>query len=53
MPSRRLLLERPKRVVTKPAATALRLRPLLKSAVIEELRRGGSDNAEHNSRRDG
>jgi hypothetical protein len=29
------------------------LRPLLKSAEIEELRRGGSGNAEHHSRRDG
>ena len=54
----RVLLERRKRVVTKPAATepaatALWLRPLLKSAEIEELRRGGSDHAEHHPRRDG
>jgi hypothetical protein len=53
-----VLLERLKRVITKPAATepaatALWLRPLLKSAEIEELRRGGSDNAKHHSRRDG
>ncbi len=46
-----MLLERLKHVVTKPAATeaaatALWLRPLLESAEIEELRRGGSDNAE-------
>jgi hypothetical protein len=46
----RALLVRLKRVITKPAstettATALWLRPLLKSAEIEELRRGGSDNA--------
>jgi len=40
-------------VVTKPAATALRLRPLLKSAEIEELRRGGSNNAEQHPHRDG
>jgi hypothetical protein len=53
-----VLLERRKRVITKPAATesaatALWLRPLLKSAEIEKLRRGGSDHAEHHSRRDG
>ena len=41
-----MLLEWLKRVITKPAATepaatALWLRPLLKSAEIEELRRGG------------
>ena len=36
---------------TEPA-TALWLRPLLKSAEIEELRRAGSDNAEHHPRRD-
>jgi hypothetical protein len=53
-----MLLERRKRVVTKPAttepaATALWLRPLLKSAPIEELSRGGSDHAEHHPRRDG
>jgi hypothetical protein len=41
------LLERIKRAVTKPpatkpAATALRVRPLLISAEIEKLRRGGS-----------
>jgi hypothetical protein len=52
-----VLLERLKHVVTKPAATepaatALWLRPLLKSAEIEELRRAGSDNAEHHPRRD-
>jgi len=52
-----VLLERLKYVVTKPAATepaapALWLRPLLKSAEIEELRRAGSDNAEHHPRRD-
>jgi hypothetical protein len=53
----RVLLERLKRVITKPAATepaatALWLRPLLKSTEIEKLRRAGSDNAEHHSRRD-
>jgi hypothetical protein len=53
-----VLLERRKRFITKPAATepaatALWLRPLLKSAEIEELRRGGSDHAEHHPRRDG
>jgi hypothetical protein len=52
-----MLLERRKRVVTKPAATepaaTLRLRPLLKSTEIEELRRGGSDHSEHHPRRDG
>ena len=53
-----VLLERLKRVITKPAATepaatALWLRPLLKSAEIEELRRGRSDNAEYHSRREG
>ena len=41
---------------TAPAATALwlrlRLRPLLESAEIEELRRAGSDNTEHHPRRD-
>ena len=42
-----------KPAATEPAATALWLRPLLKSAEIEELRRGGSDNAEHHPRRDG
>ena len=52
------MLERLKRVITKPAATepavtALWLWPLLKSAEIEELRRGGSDNAEQHPRRDG
>jgi hypothetical protein len=52
-----VLLERLKTVVTEPAATeptatALRLRPLLKSAEIEELRRAGSDNPEHHPRRD-
>ena len=52
------LLERRKRIVTKPAAaetaaTALWLRPLLISAEIEELRRGGSDHADHHRRRDG
>ena len=36
----------------RTAATALWLRPLLKSAEIEELRRGGSDNAEQHPRRD-
>jgi hypothetical protein len=53
----RVLLEWLKRVITKPAATepatALWLRPLLKSAEIEELRRGGSDDAEHHPHRDG
>ena len=53
-----MLLERPIHVVTKPAstepaATALWLRPLLKSTEIEKLRRAGSDNAEHHSRREG
>jgi hypothetical protein len=53
-----VLLERRKRVITKPAATesaatALWLRPLLKSTEVEELRRGGSDNAEHHPHRDG
>ena len=53
-----MLLERRKRIVTKPAATepaatALWLRPLLKSTEIEELRRGGSDHAEHQPRRNG
>jgi hypothetical protein len=52
-----VLLERIRHVVTKPAATptaatALRLRLLLKSAEIEELRRAGSDNAEHHPCRD-
>jgi hypothetical protein len=52
-----VLLEWHKRVITKPAATepaatALWLRPLLKSAEIEELRRGGPDDAEHHPRRD-
>jgi hypothetical protein len=53
-----VLLERLIHVVTKPAstepaATALWLLPLLKSAEIEELRRGRSDNADHHPRRDG
>jgi hypothetical protein len=48
-----LLLERRKRVVTKPAATALRLRPLLKSAEIKKLCRGGSDQAERQTQSDG
>jgi hypothetical protein len=51
-------LERRKRVVTKPAAaetaaTALWLRPLLKSAETKKLCRGGSDQAEHQTHRDG
>jgi hypothetical protein len=42
----------------KPAATALLLvllwlRPLLKSAEIKKLCRGGSDQAEHQTHRDG
>jgi hypothetical protein len=54
----RALLVRLKHVITKPAATeptatALWLRPLLKSAEIEELRLGGSDHAEHHRRGDG
>ena len=58
MPPRpgRLLRERLKRVTTKPAATepaatALWLRPLLKSAEIEELRRTGSNYAEKRPQR--
>ena len=39
--------------VTEPAATALWLRPLLISAEIKKLCRGGSDHAEHQSHRDG
>jgi hypothetical protein len=51
-----LLLERIRHAITKPAATepaATWLLPLLKSAEIEELRRGRSDNAEYHSRREG
>jgi hypothetical protein len=53
-----MLLEWRNRVVTRPAATepaatALWLRPLLKSTEVEELRRGGSDRAEHDPRRNG
>ena len=50
------LLEWPKHVVAKPsaakpAATALWRRPLLKSAEIEKLRRGGTCKAEQHRRR--
>jgi hypothetical protein len=50
-------MERVNNVVTKPAATeptatALWLRPLLKSAEIEELRRAGAGSAEHHPRSD-
>ena len=53
-----MLLKRRKRVVTKPAATkttatALLLWTLLKSAEIEKLCRGGADEAEHQTHRDG
>ena len=53
MPPRlgRALLKRTKSVVTKPAATALRLLLLLKSAKIEKLCRGGSAKAEQHHRR--
>jgi hypothetical protein len=58
MPPRlgRALLKRTRSVVTKPAATepavtALRRRPLLKSAKIEKLCRGGSAKAEQQHRR--
>ena len=50
------LLVRLKHVITKPAATepiATALWLLLISAEIEELRRGGLDNAEHHRRGDG